>query len=158
MRILLDTCTFLWLAEGDVSLSARAREAIVDPSNEVYLSPTSVWEIVIKHALGRLELELAVERYVPEQRALHRIDTLPVTEDAALQLVKLPPHHRDPFDRLLVAQAGAEGCTIAAPDAPIRRCPVSTIWQSRCDLSDLVGAVVVVDPDRVRVRRKPAFG
>jgi PIN domain nuclease of toxin-antitoxin system len=128
MRILLDTCTFLWLAEGDPGLSTHAREAIVDPSNEVYLSPISVWEIVIKQALGRLVLKLSVDRYVPEQRQLHRVDTLPVTEYAALQLSRLPPHHRDPFDRLLMAQAVAEACTIATPDPLIRRYPVSTIW------------------------------
>jgi PIN domain nuclease of toxin-antitoxin system len=128
LRILLDTCTFLWLAEGDPALSHRAREAIVDPTNEVYLSPTSVWEIVIKHALGRLVLNVPADRYVPEQRELHRVDTLPVTETAALQLARLPLHHRDPFDRLLVAQAVAEGCTIATPDPLIRRYPVSTIW------------------------------
>jgi PIN domain nuclease of toxin-antitoxin system len=128
VRVLLDTCAFLWLAEGDPELSSRARDAIIDPTNEVYLSPTSVWEIVIKQALGRLVLKLPADRYVPEQRELHRIDTLPVTEPAALALARLPPHHRDPFDRLLVAQAVAEGCTIATPDPQIRRYPVSTIW------------------------------
>ena len=128
MRILLDTCTFLWLVEGDAALSTYALEAIVDPSNEVYLSPTSVWEIVIKQALGRLVLKQSADRYVPEQRQLHRVDTLPVTEDATLQLSRLPLHHRDPFDRLLMAQAVAEGCTIATPDPLIHRYPVSTIW------------------------------
>jgi PIN domain nuclease of toxin-antitoxin system len=128
MRILLDTCTFLWLAEGDPDLSTHAREAIVDPSNEVFLSPISVWEIVIKQALGRLVLKVPADRYVPEQRELHRIDTLPVTEHAALQLGRLPLHHRDLFDRLLMAQAVADACTIATPDPLIRRYPVSTIW------------------------------
>jgi PIN domain nuclease of toxin-antitoxin system len=128
VRILLDTCVFLWLAEGDPALSERARDAICDPTNDVYLSPTSVWEIVIKHALGRLVIKLAPDRYVPEQRGLHRIDTLPVTEEAALKLSGLPLHHRDPFDRLLVAQAVAEGCAIATPDPLIRLYTVSTIW------------------------------
>jgi PIN domain nuclease of toxin-antitoxin system len=128
VRILLDTCTFLWLAEGDPALSTNAREAIVDPSNEVYLSPISVWEIVVKQALGRLVLKLSADRYIPEQRQLHHVDTLPVTEYATLQLSRLPLHHRDPFDRLLMAQAVAEACTIATPDPLIRRYPVSTIW------------------------------
>ncbi len=118
MRILLDTCTFLWLVEGDPGLSIHAREAIVDPSNQVYLSPISVWEIVIK---------LSADRYVSEQRQLHRVDTLPLTEHIALQLSRLPLHHWDPFDRLLMAQAVAEACTIATPDPLIRRYPVSTI-------------------------------
>ena len=128
MRILLDTCTFLWLALDDAALSSRAREAIVDPSNEVYLSPTSVWEIVIKQALGRLVLKQPPDRFVPEQRDLHRIESLPVSEYAALQLGKLPPLHRDPFDRMLAAQSVAEACTIATPDPLIRQYPVSTIW------------------------------
>ena len=119
MRILLDTCTFLWMAEGDPALSTHAQEAIVDPSSEVYLSPISVWEIVLK---------VSADRYVPEQRQLHRVDTLPVTEYAALQLSRLPLHHRDPFDRLLMAQAVAEACTIATPDPLLRRHPVSTMW------------------------------
>lgn len=128
MKILLDTCTFLWLSEGDPGLSGHARKIIVDPTNEVYLSPVSVWEMTIKAALGRLVLKVPADRYVPEQRQLHRVDTLPVTEEAGLQLGKLPAHHRDPFDRLLVAQAVAEGCTIATPDPLIRRYPVSTLW------------------------------
>jgi PIN domain nuclease of toxin-antitoxin system len=83
---------------------------------------------VIKQALGRLVLELPADRYVPEQRELHRIEPLPVTEQAALACAKLPQLHRDPFDRLLVAQAVAEGCTIATPDPLIRRYLVSTVW------------------------------
>jgi PIN domain nuclease of toxin-antitoxin system len=128
LKILLDTCTFLWLAEGDPGLSNRARDAITDPSNEAFLSPISVWEIIIKQALGRLELKVPVEPYVTGQRHRHRIETLPVTEEAALQLGKLPLHHRDPFDRLLVAQAVAEGCTIATPDPLIHRYPIPTVW------------------------------
>jgi PIN domain nuclease of toxin-antitoxin system len=83
---------------------------------------------VIKQALGRLVLKVSADRYVPEQRQLHRVDTLPVTEYAVLQLSRLPLHHRDPFDRLLMAQAVAEACTIATPDPLIRRYPVATIW------------------------------
>ena len=83
---------------------------------------------MIKQALGRLVLKVSADRFVPEQRQLHRVDTLPVTEHAALQLSRLPLHHRDPFDRLLMAQAVAQACTIATPDPLIRRYPVSTIW------------------------------
>jgi len=128
VRILLDTCTFLWLTGGDFELSDRACEAIVDASNQVYLSPISVWEIVIKHALGRLTLNQPAERLVPEQREIHRVESLPVTEYAALQLGKLPPLHRDPFDRMLVSQSIAEACVIATPNPLIRQYPVATIW------------------------------
>ena len=79
MRLLLDTCTFLWLVDDHPSLSARAREAIVDPANDVYLSAASAWEIVIKHAAGRLQLTLPVDDYIPRQRELHGIERLPIT-------------------------------------------------------------------------------
>lgn len=128
MRILLDTCTFLWLAEGDDALSPRARDAIIDPSNQVFLSPISAWEIVVKHALGRLELRVAPERYVPEQRELHRIESLPLSELAVLQVAKLPPLHKDPFDRMLAAQSVAEACAIATPDPLLRQYSVVAIW------------------------------
>ena len=97
MRLLLDTCTFLWLVDDHPSLTARAREAIVDPANDVYLSAASAWEIVIKHALGRLELALAVDDYLPHQRELHGIESLPIGEQATLALAKLPARHRDPL-------------------------------------------------------------
>ena len=128
MRVLLDTCTFLWLVEGDRMLSEPAQIAIVDPENEVFLSPASAWEIVIKHALGRLELAESPDVYVPTQRALHRIDPLSIDESAVLQIGKLPALHRDPFDRLLVAQAIVHGCALASPDALIRQYPVRILW------------------------------
>ena len=128
MRILLDTCTFLWLVEGDPALSPRAREAIVDPSNQVFLSPISAWEIVMKHALGRLELKVAPDLFVTEQRELHRIESLPLSELAALQVAKLPALHRDPFDRMLAAQSVAEACAIATPDPLLRQYPIVAIW------------------------------
>ncbi len=128
MRVLLDTCTFLWIAEGDPALTETARDAITDPANEVLLSAASAWEIVIKHSLGRLTLAIPPDQYIPMQRSLHRIDTLPIDEEATLQIGKLPAHHHDPFDRMLVAQAIAHGCVVATPDALIRRYPVRVIW------------------------------
>lgn len=129
MRILLDTCTFLWLVEGDPNLSATAREAIVDPENEVLLSPASAWEITIKHGLGRLSLGDSPDIYVPRQRSVHRIDTLPIDEACVLHIGKLPARHRDPFDRLLVAQAIVHGCALATPDPLIRQYPVRVLWE-----------------------------
>ena len=128
MRLLLDTCTFLWLVDDHPSLTARAREAIVDPANDVYLSDASAWEIVIKHALGRLELALAVDDYLPHQRELHGIESLPICEQATLALAKLPARHRDPFDRILVAQAIIDGCSLVTPDPLIKVYPVSILW------------------------------
>jgi PIN domain nuclease of toxin-antitoxin system len=126
--LLLDTCTFLWLAEGSADLSEASRESIVDPENEVYLSPASAWEIAIKHALGRLRLKTPPAQYVPRQRRLHRIEELPIDEASVLQIGTLPEHHRDPFDRLLVAQAIAQGCVLVTPDPLVTRYPVRTLW------------------------------
>ena len=128
MRLLLDTVAFLWLAEDDARLSAVAREAIVDPANDVFLSAASAWEIAIKHGLGRLRLQMPPDEYVPEQRLLHRIETLGIDEDATLQVGKLPDLHRDPFDRLLIAQAIVRGLTIVTPDRLIRGYTVPILW------------------------------
>lgn len=128
MRLLLDTVTFLWVAEGDARLSAPAREAIANPANEVFLSAASAWEIAIKHGLGRLLLRLPPGEYVTEQRRRHRIEPLPIGEDAALQVGKLPDVHRDPFDRILVAQAIVGGLAIVTPDRLVRAYPVPALW------------------------------
>jgi PIN domain nuclease of toxin-antitoxin system len=128
MRLLLDTVTFLWLAEGDPKLSERAGGLIVDPANEVFLSSASSWEIAIKHGLGRLHLRVAPQDYVPEQRRLHRIEALPISEEEVLQVGKLPSLHRDPFDRVIVAQAIVYGMVVATPDEAIRKYPVRAVW------------------------------
>ena len=128
MRLLLDTCTFLWIVGGDAALSRRVRAAFVDPANEVFLSAASAWEIAVKHRLGKLPLPAPPEEFVPAQRAAHGIEAHPVEEEAALHVAKLPNLHRDPFDRMLIAQALVGGLVLATPDEPIRRYPVRTLW------------------------------
>lgn len=128
MRLLLDTCAFLWIVGGAEDLSARAREAFVDPDNEVFLSAVSAWEIAIKHGLGKLPLPKPLAEFVPTQRAAHGIEPLPLDEEAALHVTKLPDLHRDPFDRMLVAQALVGGLVLLTPDDPIRQYPVRTLW------------------------------
>lgn len=128
MKVLLDTCTFLWIASGADDLSTTARKVFSDPANEVFLSVVSGWEIVVKHALGRLPLPAPPGEFVPELRRLHHIDTLPPSEDAVFQLARLPPYHRDPFDRMLVCQAVAGGMVILTPDRAISQYPVQTLW------------------------------
>ncbi len=108
MRLLLDTCTFLWIVGGAKELSSRAREAFADPANEVFLSAASAWEIAVKHRLGKLPLPAALDEFVPAQRAAHGIEPLTVEEESALHVAKLPDLHRDPFDRMLVG-AGPRG-------------------------------------------------
>jgi PIN domain nuclease of toxin-antitoxin system len=128
VRLLLDTCTFLWTIEGGGALSTVARQALIDPANEVYLSAVSDWEIVVKHALGKLSLPEPPERYVPAQRQLRGIERCPLDEEASLHLHRLPPIHRDPFDRMLICQALTGGLTLVTPDEFISRYPVRTLW------------------------------
>jgi len=128
VKLLLDTCTFLWIIADDPQLSGSARQLFSTPGNEVYLSAASVWEILVKHQLGRLPLPEPAHQFIPHQRAAHRIDPLPLDEEAALQIARLPDHHKDPFDRMLICQAIAHGLTLLTPDADIARYPVRTAW------------------------------
>jgi PIN domain nuclease of toxin-antitoxin system len=127
VRLLLDTCTFLWLSAG-TGVSPRAAAAIADPSNDVYLSSASVLEMVIKHCTGKLPLPEPPDRFIPAERDLRGIDALPFDEDAALQTMRLPALHRDPFDRMLIAQAIAGSLALVTPDPLITQYPVRVIW------------------------------
>ena len=128
MKCLLDTCTFLWIISGSNELSPRARELFVDPANDVLLSAVSVWELSVKHALGKLPLPGPIERFLVEQREQHGIVTLPLDEQAVLHLHKLPALHRDPFDRMLICQAIEHDCLLLTPDPLIAQYPVRTQW------------------------------
>jgi PIN domain nuclease of toxin-antitoxin system len=127
MKLLLDTCTFLWLAGGR-SLSASAEAVVRDPSNDVLLSAVSVWEIVTKHKAGKLSLPESPERLIPTERRLRGVEPLAFDEDSALVATRLPPLHRDPFDRMLIAQAIALGLAIVTPDPLVGQYPVRIIW------------------------------
>lgn len=128
MRLLLDTCTFLWIAGESRGLTPRARGLFRDPANEVFLSAVSAWEIAVKHGLGRLSLPASPERFVQEQRVAHHIAPLSLDEESVLQVTRLPGHHRDPFDRMLVCQAIVHGLTILTPDPLVTQYPIRTIW------------------------------
>jgi PIN domain nuclease of toxin-antitoxin system len=128
MRLLLDTSTFLWIISDAPKLSHRARELFLDLENEVYLSSVSAWEMAVKNVLGRLPLPEPPERFVPTQRELHGIEPLPLEEEAALQLARLPLLHKDPFDRMLICQAIVHGLAIVTSDSLISQYPVRTVW------------------------------
>ena len=128
MKILLDTCTFLWIITNDPKLSLSAREIFVNPDNNVFLSTVSSWEIVVKYTLGRLPLPQPPDKIIPHQRKLHEIESLPLDEEATFHLAKLPDHHKDPFDRMIVCQALVHGLTILSPDEAIQKYPARTIW------------------------------
>lgn len=127
MKLLLDTCTFLWLASDDPALSAGARHLFLT-AEEVWLSSASCQEIVVKYQLGKLPLPEPPARYIPRVREAHGIGTLPVEETDALHLSALPQIHKDPFDRLLVSQAICRGHTILTPDPLIHAYPARWEW------------------------------
>jgi len=119
VRLLVDTHIFLWWCADDRRLGSAEREAIRNPANEVYLSAASVWEIVLKQALGRLRVP------EPASAAALRLgfQPLPITFEHAEATAALPSLHRDPFDRLLVAQARVESLTLITHDPSIRSYP-----------------------------------
>jgi PIN domain nuclease of toxin-antitoxin system len=128
VKVLLDTCTFLWVISGADELSDLARRLVADPGNQVVLSAASGWEISVKHALGKLPLPDDPVRFVAAERARHRIDSLAIDEAAALNVGRLPALHRDPFDRMLVSQAMLGGFTILTPDRLIAQYPGAATW------------------------------
>lgn len=128
MKLLLDTCAFLWLATDAPELSDQAKTLFRNTQNPVYLSSVSIWEIVIKHQLGKLPLPTEPEHFINQQCIQHFIEILSLDDKAVYHLSRLPNHHRDPFDKMLVCQAIDQGLTILTSDKLIIQYPVSTIW------------------------------
>jgi PIN domain nuclease of toxin-antitoxin system len=128
MKILLNTCTFLWIVSDAPELTEAGKTVFSDPDNEVYLSSVSVWEILVKYLLSKLSISGSPECFIREQREQHDIDTLPLDEVSALHLPVLPRLHRDPFDRMLVCQAIEHNLTILTPDPMIIQYPIKVIW------------------------------
>lgn len=128
MRVLLDTHAFLWWVLEDPRLSTRARSVITAPENDVLVSAVSAWEIAIKSADARLDLPEPAQTYVPDRIAANRFRELQVTVAHAVRVADLPAIHRDPFDRLLVAQAQAEVIPIVSGDPAITQYDVDVVW------------------------------
>ena len=126
MKVLLDTCVFLWLLTGERPFPERVRAAMT--GDELWLSAASVWEISVKFAKGTLRMPVSPGRLIPDARKRYGISTLPVDEESALHLVKLPRLHADPFDRMLVSQAIVHGLTIVTPDPLVAQYPARTMW------------------------------
>jgi PIN domain nuclease of toxin-antitoxin system len=120
MKILLDTHIFLWYITGDERLPPPMLPIIRAPANEVYLSVISVWEIIIQCQLGKLLLPQSPATYLPQQRQKHGFESLMLDEESLANLDKLPPLHKDPFDRMLLCQALRYGLTIFSTDNAVR--------------------------------------
>ena len=128
MNFLLDTVTFLWILQDSKELGADLRDTLEDAENHTFLSAASVWEITVKHRLGKLPLPEAPEQLVPRQRQLRGIEPLAITEAAVLRLKQLPDLHKDPFDRILACQAIEHAMTIVTPDPLLQAYPIRTLW------------------------------
>jgi PIN domain nuclease of toxin-antitoxin system len=128
LRLLLDTHVFLWWITLDARLSAKARKLISAVENDSYFSAASAWEIAIKLRMGRLEVAGELQAFLHEQLAANRFQVLPVQVRHAARVATLPDHHRDPFDRLLIAQAELEELTLVSADPLLRRYGVDVAW------------------------------
>lgn len=128
MRLLLDTHAVVRYTHGDPKLTAAARAAIPDPANEVWISPASYWEIAIKVHLGKWTLSQPYQTVMDAILNVYQFRVLHIQPAHTARLIGLPNHHGDPFDRLLVAQALAEGCTLVSADAAFDRYGVPRLW------------------------------
>jgi PIN domain nuclease of toxin-antitoxin system len=128
MRVLLDTHTFPWFVLGDTQLSASAKATIEDPRNEKLLSPASYWEIAIKISLGKYTLSKPYEEFMEKGITENGFGVLPIEPKHTAVVTTLPFHHRDPFDRLIIAQAMVEDAAIVSNDTAFDAYSVTRVW------------------------------
>jgi PIN domain nuclease of toxin-antitoxin system len=128
MRLLLDTHTFLWLDGSPEHLSPAALAACEEPTNELYLSVVSAWEIQIKHQINRLQLDVPLEEMIQGQQTANDLKILSVELRHVYILRQLPLHHHDPFDRLLIAQAKAEQLRLVSADSQFAPYLIDVLW------------------------------
>ena len=128
MRLLLDTSSFLWFVAGSEKLSGKARELMEDFDNELLLSVASLWEMAIKVSIGKLEMLEGFDRFIPEKLEENEIEILHVQLAHLSEMMKLPFHHRDPFDRLIIAQSISENIPVIARDGIFKEYPVEIRW------------------------------
>ena len=128
MTVLIDTHTLYWFIEDDPQLSPKARTVVSDPTNEVLFSPASYWEMAIKISLGKWRLNRPYEDFLDIARNQYGFVVLPIQTTHTAQLIGLPFHHNDPFDRLLLAQALVEQIPIVSSDEQLDAYGVTRIW------------------------------
>lgn len=128
MKLLLDTHTFLWMSLDDGQLSQMTRELLSDTANELFLSPASYWEIAIKISIGKYTLTEPLAEFVKSELVANDLKLLPIKIDHAAEVTRLPFHHKDPFDRMLIAQSLVESIPIVGCDPIFDRYGVTRIW------------------------------
>ena len=128
MRLLLDTHAFLWFVAGDFTLSAHARSLIEDEGNDKLVSIVSLWEIAVKTSLGKLPLAKPFEQFIPEQLTRNGFQVLALTVAHTAKVAALPLHHRDPFDRMLVAQSLVENLPLLSSDETLNAYGIQRLW------------------------------
>ena len=128
MRALLDTSTFLWFIGGSKKLSNEARKFIESFENELVMSVASLWEIAIKISIGKLELYECFDLLIPEKIEENEIDIIQINLKHLSEMMKLPLYHRDPFDRLIIAQGISEKIPVIACDHAFKAYPIDIIW------------------------------
>ncbi len=128
MKLLLDTHALLWFIGNDPQLSAAARQNIQNPAHDIFVSAASLWEIAVKLSLEKLKLPHPFDQVFPRQLEINGFELLQISCLQLNQLAALPFHHRDPFDRLLIAQALADGMTIVTRDPAFSKYPAAILW------------------------------
>lgn len=131
MKALVDTHVFLWWIIDAPQLPPHVRELISDGGNELFLSAASCWEIAIKAQLGKITLPARPDAYIADQMAENAVQGLPIEASHAFQVFHLPPHHRDPFDRMLIAQAQLESLPIITSDPLFSKYKVKILWDKK---------------------------
>lgn len=127
MKFLLDTSIFLRSLDGFDQLNKQAQQVFTE-GEEIYLSAASSWEIVVKYGVGKLNLPQAPGKWIPETLTKFSIRALPITVTHTIAVAELPTHHKDPFDRILVAQARSEGMLLMTEDSEVNKYPVEILW------------------------------
>ena len=128
MKLLLDAHTFLWFVWDEAQLTNNAKALIVNPTHQKFISAATYWEIAIKVSIGKLDLGEPYRAFMHREIARNNFDLLPVSVDHAAAVSVLPLHHRDPFDRMLIAQAMVEQLPIVSGDSAFEAYPITQLW------------------------------
>ncbi len=128
MKVLLDTHAFLWLITGDDRLSENARQIFLNNKNRLFFSAASLWEICIKKSLGKISLKKGWFRAIQEEMEINTVQWLPIEMAHCIEVAELPFHHRDPFDRMLIAQTIVEDLQLLSRDRRFSDYAIERIW------------------------------